>query len=538
MEEPMSSVIDKYPSINLSDYLAPEGMTLDEFEGRLHEPLFRLCNLYSITDKEAATVKFTPTWPQCVVLHSVFVEGRQRIAIPKARQLGFSTLIAIIAFDKAYFGDGQQCSIVDRTRDDAEAKLDKVAFAFKHLDPELREGAGLIVEKNSQMAWSNGGSVAAGKNARGGTNQLLHISEWGVIAYEDPKRSAEIVSGAIPSCSGLNSIIFGESTYKGGRGGDWYQVLRSGMECSDEDRTVLDWTVLFFEWFLEPAYTLEGSLNRLTPQDHKYFAEMEKETGYTFTDGQKLWYVVTRDIVQGRWMPREYPTVMSEMWSVREEGQIYASMLDKARVDGRISNDVRYYEQLPVYAALDIGAPENTKCVIFQVVADRIVYLEAKSGGDDIITPLDWIKWMTGKTYRFGSIFMPHDAEAVWLPLFKQMGVTTAVCLKRPMSVWDNIIYAQTQFSRCEFHKDGCHVSDGKDDVGLVGSLESFHCVMEKDGQTVKEVPLHDWSSHFSTCFGYSHQAMKDGMLVDRSAIPVMQGTPRKPRVSMGRRRR
>jgi hypothetical protein len=529
---------DKYPSINLADYAVTASMTQEQFEARLHDPLFRICNIYSITDKDGNTVQFEPNWPQRVVLHYVYVLGRQRIGIPKARQLGFSTLIAIVAFDKAYWGEGQQCSIVDQTRDDAEEKLDKVAFAFDHLDPELREGAGVIVNKNSEMAWSNGGSVAAGKNARGGTNSLLHISEWGVIAYEDPKRSAEIVSGAIPSCSGKDSVIFAESTYKGGRGGDWYQVLRSGMECSDDDRTALDWTVLFFEWFLEPAYTLEGSLNRLTAKDHAYFAEMERETGYKFSDGQKLWYVVTRDTVQGRWMPREYPTVMSEMWSVREEGQIYASMLDKARAEGRVSNDIRYYEQLPVYAALDIGAAENTKCVIFQVVADRIVYLEAKSGGDDIITPLDWIKWLTGKTYRFGSIFLPHDAEAVWLPLFQQMGVTTAVCLKQPMSVWDNIIYAQTQFGRCEFHKDGCYISDGKDDVGLIGSLESYHCVMEKDGQTVKEVPLHDWSSHFSTCFGYSHQAMKDGMLVDRSAIPVQQGTPRKPRVSMGRRRR
>ncbi len=526
----------KYPSINLEDYLAPEGMTLDEFEGRLHEPLFRLCNLYSITDKDGKTVLFVPSWAQCVVLYYVFILGRQRIAIPKARQLGFSTLIALVAFDKAYFGDGQQCSIVDRTRDDAEAKLDKVSFAFEYLDPELREGAGLIVSKNSEVAWSNGGSVAAGKNARGGTNQLLHISEWGVIAYEDPKRSAEIVSGAIPSCSGQGSIIFGESTYKGGRGGDWYQVLRSGMEISDEDRTILDWTVLFFEWFLEPAYTLEGGLGRLTAKDHAYFALMEQETGYKFSDGQKLWYVVMRE-TQGRWMPREYPTIMSEMWSVREEGQIYASMLDLAREQGRVSNNIRYYEQLPVYLAFDIGAPENTKCIAFQVVADRILYLEARSGGSDIITPTDWAKWISSKPYRYGGIFLPHDGEVMWKHLFLQLGLSTTVCLKQPQGIWDNIIFAQTQFGRCEFHKDGCNVSDGKDDVGLVGSLESYHCVMEKDGQTVKEVPLHDWSSHFSTCFGYSHQAMKDGMLVDRSAIPVKQGLPTKPRVSMGRRR-
>ena len=37
---------------------------------------------------------------------------------------------------------------------------------------------------------------------------------------------------------------------------------------------------------------------------------------------------------------------------------------------------------------------------------------------------------------------------------------------------------------------------------------------------TIKDVPVHDWSSHYSDAFSLSHQAIKRGMVIDRSAIP------------------
>lgn len=529
----------KYPSIDLDDYLAPDDMTDEQFEARLQEPLFRICNLYSIQTKEGGDPEpFVPNWAQRVVLHYVFILGRQFIAIPKARQLGFSTLIAIIAFDRAYWENGQQCSIVDQTKDDAEEKLDKVKFAYDNLDRALKEGAGLIVRNNSEIGWSNDSSVSAGKNARGGTNQIIHISEFGVIAYEDPKRAAEIVSGAIPSASGQNALCFVESTYKGGKTGDWYKILKSGMEVAEEHRTKRDWTILFFEWFLDPNYTLEGNLERIDKDHQKYFQKLEDE-GIKLTDGQKLWYYVEKTTRQGEFMKREYPSQMHEMWSVRDDGQIYAHYVDKARESGRINNNIRWYEELPVYAVLDIGAAKNTKCLIFQPVGDRILYLEGKSGGFEMETPSDWVKWFTSKPYRFGGIFLPHDGEAVWYPTFQKHNLTAvAPCLPRPIDVWDNIKSAQMNFSRCEFHEDGLKEQEDEDDIGLIGSMEAWHCAFERDGQTVKEVPLHNWASHYCTCFGYSHQAIDLGLLVDRSAIQAKQGKPRKPQVSMKRRRR
>jgi len=538
-----------YPSIDLADYAVTDGMTDEQFEERcVSDALFRICNLYTIRNDDGGYEPFVPNWAQRVVLSYIYVLNRRRIAIPKARKLGFSTLAEIIAFDRSYFGEGQESAVIERSQPDAWEKKKICDLMWEELDSDLKVGAGLTRDNKSEIAWSNGGSVVFGLSVVGKTPTFLHISEWGIIAYNDPVRSAEIKGGMLQSVSGAEAVIFAEGTFRGGRGGDWYQIVRSGLRVSEENRTTKDWTVLFFPWYNDSRYELEGNFDQIDDETHRFFDEKEELTGYKFSDKQKLWYYKERQPENsGRWVKREFPTTVDDMWSVREDGQIYASFMDAALVAGRINSNIRYYPQLPVYATFDIGAPENTKCLIHQEVGDRKVYIGAYSGnGETLATPAQWWRFLSGLGYLYGGVFLPHDAEHnSWHRLFLQAGCSVAVVLRRPMSEWDNIVEAQTQFSRCEFlyaegSADGCGVFDEDgNDIGLTAALECFHCKIETaTGKTARETPVHDWSSHFSTCFGYSHQASKDGMLVDRSAIPVKQGLPTKPQVSMGRRRR
>lgn len=538
-----------YPSIDLADYAIPEDITQKQFEERcIADPLFRICNLYSIRDDNGKTIPFIPNWPQRVVLHYIYIEGRQRIAIPKARKLGFSTLAEVIGFDRAYFGEGQESAVIERSQPDAWEKKKIVDMLWEELDSAFRDGAGLIKDNKGEIAWSNGGSVMFGMSVVGKTPTFLHISEWGIIAYKDPERSAEIKGGMLQSVSGDEAVIFAEGTFRGGRGGDWFQIVNSGLKVSEKHRTKKDWSVLFFPWYHDDRYTLDGDVSQIDAATHRFLDEKEKLTGYKFRDEQRLWYYKeSQPQNSGRWMRREFPTTIDDMWSVREDGQIYASFMDAAMMQGRINNDFRHYPQLPVYGSLDIGAPENTKLIIWQEIGDRKLYLGAYTGnGDTMATPAQWWNFMKGLGYSWGGVFLPHDAEHnSWHRLFLQAGCSTAVVLARPMSEWDNIVEAQTQFNRCEFKyseedDDGCCVYDEDgNDIGLTAALECFHCKIETaTGKTARETPVHDWSSHFSTAFGYSHQASKDGLLVDRSAIPVKQGIVKKPQVSMGRRRR
>lgn len=63
-----------------------------------------------------------------------------RNIIVKARQLGFTTLIAILWLDHALFNANQRCGIIAHDRDAAKVIFrDKVQFAYRNLPPELSE---------------------------------------------------------------------------------------------------------------------------------------------------------------------------------------------------------------------------------------------------------------------------------------------------------------------------------------------------------------------------------------------------------------
>lgn len=513
--------------INPEDYLLPEGLTDEQVEERLKDPLVRICNLYWIEDADGNEVKFFPNEAQCAVLYAVYIEGEKRIAIPKARQLGFSTLIAIIEFDEAHFcGPGKtvRAVIIDATGPDAQAKLAKIKFAWERLPYELKDA--LDVDNKAEMKFGNGSTILAGLRARGKTPQVVHISEWGPIAYDDPQRSEEILTGVLQAASGNNALVFAESTHKGGKGGDWYELIKRSLSTPPEFRTVKDFRVMFFPWYLEPRYSLAGDIRQLDKEAKIYFLKKEAQISlllgrpFQFTDGQKLFYFQKRREL-GRKIYAEFPTTLEECWMVPIVGAIYGPEVDQARQAGRINANILHWDGFPVYSTFDIGAPVNTNCWLWQQIGDRINYLECLRGGDDCNTPAEWAKRLKEKPYSYGGHFLPHDGETLWAKLLREAELKGVVCLPRPVDEWDNINDALTSFSRCFFNEAGC-------EWGL-DSLEAFRAKEEADGQTIRNVPVHDWASHASTAFGYTHQAIRLGLCVDRSAIPAKPRNPAAP---------
>ena len=202
-------------------------------------------------------------------------------------------------------------------------------------------------------------------------------------------------------------------------------------------------------------------------------------------------------------------------FAVGRPGAIYSKQIEEARVSKRISHDILWFKELPVYSAFDVGAPFNQKCWLFQLCGDRINFLEALSGDDDCKTPADWADRLRKKQYSYGSHFLPHDAcsenGGLWQDGFKRAGLTHIVGVPRQVSVWDGINLAIDAFPRVHCNAGGC-------DVGLE-ALDAYHSKEERDGVTITDVPVHDWSSHFSDAFSLAHQAIQKGLVVDRSAI-------------------
>jgi len=211
-------------------------------------------------------------------------------------------------------------------------------------------------------------------------------------------------------------------------------------------------------------------------------------------------------------------------FAVGRPGAIYSKSIEEARASKRISSDVLWFKELPVYTSFDVGAPLNQRCWIWQMVGDRINFLESLSGDDNCKTPADWAIRLKNKQYGYGGHFIPHDAATqfggLWEQALKTGGLNNVVAVPRQYSVWDGINLALDAFPRAYFNQDGCR--DGLE------SLDAYHSKEERDGVTIKNVPVHDWASHGADSFSLAHQAIKAGLVIDRSAIP------RRPMMNMG----
>ncbi|MPW54154.1 terminase, partial [Moraxella catarrhalis] len=204
---------------------------------KLADPLYRLNNLYYITDKTGKKVKFKMTAEQ----YNYFKHEHSRNIILKARQLGFTTQVCIMQLDSALF-ESQKCALIAHTLHDAKRLFrEKVKFAYEHLPDLIKLANPIKIETKEEMVFENGGSVTVSTSFRGGTLQRLHVSEFGKICAKYPDKAREIVTGAFEAVS-LGGIVTLESTAEG-RQGYFYEFsqIAEKLHLSKKTLTAQDW---------------------------------------------------------------------------------------------------------------------------------------------------------------------------------------------------------------------------------------------------------------------------------------------------------
>src|SRR5262249_20808872 len=127
---------------------------------------------------------------------------------------GISTFICLLMLDSCLFTANTHCGLIDATLADATKKLDKVRFAYEHLPSEIKGFVPIRADNATCLEWKNGSRIDVGTSHRGGTLQILHVSEMGKIAAEAPARSREIRTGAFGTVH-AGQTVFVESTAAG-----------------------------------------------------------------------------------------------------------------------------------------------------------------------------------------------------------------------------------------------------------------------------------------------------------------------------------
>ncbi|HEX5362349.1 MAG TPA: terminase [Fluviicoccus sp.] len=389
---------------------------LEELARNLADPMWRLSNLYKIiikgdNDEEGLVIQFKPNRAQRRFIERLW----HRNLILKARQLGFTTLIAIVWLDHALFNANVRCGIIAQDREAAEVIFrDKVKFAYENLPPALREAMPLRRDSATELLFAhNNSSIRVATSMRSGTIHRLHISEFGKICAKYPDKAKEVVTGSIPAVPKSGVLVI-ESTAEG-REGEFYDMTQRAMALHEQKKplTERDYRFHFFPWHQEPGYRMDPDGVIVTAKDHEYFDSLEAKLATTIDAEQRAWYVATRDAdfsgAEER-MWQEYPSTPEEAFQKSTEGCYYVTQLTAARKDGRIRR-LPLLDSVPCMTFWDIGNSDGMAVWVLQRVGMENRWIRfGEWWGEPYSTA---VKWLNSLGLVFSKHYLPHDADHV-----------------------------------------------------------------------------------------------------------------------------
>ena len=267
----------------------------EEMLRQLADPWWRLTHLYWIVDENAKAIPFRPNEEQTTLFKNL---GRMNLIL-KARQLGCTTFLALMALDQCLFVPNFTAAIIFHNLLDAEkAFRGKIKFAYDRLPDEVKAQIPVKKETGTEMVFENGSSIGVGVSARSGTVQWLHVSEFGKICAHFPEKAREVVTGSFNAMP-ADSMTFIESTAEG-QEGYFYDYSMDALKRQQEGLKTPkgQWKMHFFPWWGKGAYSNDDPLVTIDAESEKYFADLERDRGVRLTDSQKRWYV-SKAMTQG-----------------------------------------------------------------------------------------------------------------------------------------------------------------------------------------------------------------------------------------------
>lgn len=484
--------------------------TEDELDAAIASWEWRIFSgcLYKITtkgddvddDTPDIAVPFKPNHAQRLLLGDM----NNRNIILKARQMGFSTLIEIMALDHAMFNSDQEVVVIAHTKD-AATKLyrKKVCFAYDNLPAAIRDRVPFTERSQTQMVFANGSSIEVTSSARGGTPHFLHISEMGKIAAKYPEKAVEITTGSLQGVP-KGGMVFIELTAEG-KAGAFYDMSQRAERQKKADVLLkpTDYQFQFFAWWQDPSYRIHPEGIPISAKEHEYFDGVEVEMD-TFLDlDQRAWYINKRDndfASTPDLMWREYPSTPDECWQASNEGKYYAASVARARAEGRIGK-YPMIKHVPVNTFWDIGATDHTAIWCHQRIGamDRWTHFYEESGKGY----LHFILWLESLGCVFGGHYLPHDGSHSEQDVERITSPITKLREIRPTWDWrivdrikrrqHGIDLVNLEFDTYEFDEEG--TKEG------IAHVEAYTRGWSNTLQWWTDDPRHDEHSHCADAF-------------------------------------
>ena len=489
-------------------------MNQSDLEKALSDPWWRLTSgvLYKIMVKgddegDSLVMPFIPNDSQLNFLENL----HYRNIILKARQLGFTTAIDLYFLDCALFRPNVRAGIIAQNEDAAKTIFrDKIKFAYDNLPAELRAAMPLARDSQSELLFThNNSSIRVGTSMRSGTIHYLHVSEFGKICAEFPKRADEVITGSIPAVP-QNGIVCIESTAEGSDGSFYNMCDRAEkLHKQGKDLNRKDYRFHFYAWWKEPAYSTAESVI-VTQKDNEYFDKIEVEMDCEIDVYQRAWYCITRDAEfagEEEKMWQEYPSSPKEAFQKSTKGCFYTVQMTKARKDGRIAT-VPYQQGYPVNTYWDIGAGDGTAIWLHQQVGQNhnfIGFIEA--WGEPYAY---YVSELQKLGYVWGTHYIPHDGnhvrqgEKVNLSpkqKLQNLGLKNIDVVPRVADISHGIQQTRDMLGNCWFDETNCKLG--------INHLDRYRKTYNKTLQKFTDTPVHDEHSEGADAFRQFAQGYK-----------------------------
>lgn len=429
------------------------------FSGRLYKILIK-----GDDATEGLVLPFIPNQAQRQFIADIHF----RNVILKARQLGFTTAIAILWTDHALWNANQRVAIIAHEIEAAEAIFkDKVRFAYENLPPLIKDMAPLSRDSAKEIRFAhNNSAIRVATSVRSGTFQRLHVSEMGKIAAKYPQKATEIVTGSFPTVP-ANGIIVIESTSEG-QDGEFYNIATRAEADAQMGRPLVRsrFKFHFYPWHQADEYETDPAGITITDADHEYFDQVEREMKCKLSLRKRAWYVAKREddfAGDAEKMWREFPSTPVECWQKSTEGTFYARQLAQARKQGRITR-IQPVTQVRVNTFWDIGAGDGTGIWLHQYVGTQDRFLRYIEGWGEGYAY--YVKLLRETGYIFGGMFLPHDAtqqrqmhDRIAAPLDMLMELApdwNFHIVPRVETIQHGIDLTRAKFANAWFDAEGC----------------------------------------------------------------------------------
>ncbi len=494
-------------------------------QAHLEDRYWRLNHLYYISDEQGTKILFE--MKNRPVLELLYIALWWLNIIPKSRQHGITTFIAIFILDACLFNSDVRSAIIAHKLADAKKIFrDKIKYAYDNLPEDLKLELKPVKDDTTEILFSNNSGIYVATSARSGTLQILHVSEYGWMCTHAATKAAEIKSGAMETVH-KDGFIFVESTYEGPNG-DFPEMceIAEQVRVSGRDLGALDYKIHFFAWHQKPENVTDPKFVEITVNDHAYFDKLEKVFKKKFTPEQRAWYVAKKRTLK-HLMFKEHPSTLEEASIAGVEGAYYAVEMAQMREQGRICR-VPHLDAYPVHTVCDLGMGGNMPWGFFQVVGLEVHIIDefCLSQKDDVRGGAAFYKRMLDAKreqfkYSYGKHFCPFDINKgeigtgqIIYDTFKQNGITFHK-LDRETNVLDGIQRLTNIFPSIYIDAVKC--------PGIITAWSCYHREWIENLGRYDERPAHDKSSHYADMGRYLSEVIDKKLYVMDDRLSNMQ---------------